>query len=286
MVAAAALFVSFAIASLGWISSPAPQAEPLAATATLRPEEWTAIRSARDAFRQSLAAHEAVFEAVDPLTPHETRLLRRSLNAAHVGTAERLGIAPVATDAELPDAEGLAPLDGDSPYYATRWGRAPLTPDALAALDAIGERFQEKLANAGLPPYRFVVSSTFRTAEHQDRLRGVNANAARGRSSHEFGTTFDIAYRRYRFNPEAGAGFAERPVTLDSLSTLAQLWVGSELDATERAWADDMAETHADALEALLGRALIELEDEGVLLALREVRQPCFHVTVARHLAR
>ena len=61
--------------------------------------------------------------------------------------------------------------------------------------------------------------------------------------------------------------------------------LATSLDVAEQLWAERAAVRHADALEAELGRALIDLEDEGVLLALREVRQPCFHVTVARRLA-
>ena len=58
-----------------------------------------------------------------------------------------------------------------------------------------------------------------------------------------------------------------------------------ELDRAEAAWAEQMAARYPTRLEAVMGRALIGLEDDGVLLALREVRQPCFHVTVARPLA-
>lgn len=281
-VAVLAVFLSLVAASLGWMGSSPSVAGPLSIEASLSAEERAAAEAVRQSFAETLAAREAAFAAVDSLTPRETGLLRRSLNAAHVGAATRLGVAPIATDSALAFAEGLAPLDDTSPYYVTRWGRAPLTPDALAALDAIGERFQAHLAGAGLPAVRFVVSSTLRTAEHQDRLRGTNANAARGRSSHEFGTTFDIAYRRYQ--PVDAPG-VERPALPDSLATLTRLWLASELDAAERDWTERMTTQYAGHLEALLGRALIELEDEGVLLALREVRQPCYHVTVARPLA-
>ena len=283
-VAALAVFLSLVVALVGWAGSSPSVAVPLSVEASLTAEERAAVEDVRQRFDAALAAREAAVLAVDTLSVRETRLLRRSLNRAHVSTAKRLGVGPVPTDSALAFADGLRPLDGASPYYDTRWGRNPLTPDALAALDAIGERFHERLAEAGLPPFRYVVSSTFRTAEHQDRLRGVNANAARGRSSHEYGTTFDIAYKRYRFDAEAGYEAVERPAMPAELSTVAQLWLGAELDAAERAWGERVAVEHADRLEALLGRALIDLEDDGVLLALREVRQPCFHVTVATRL--
>lgn len=285
--AVAALAVSFVlvVAVVGWAGSSPSVAVPLSVEASLSEAERAAVEEVRAEFAASLAARGAAFEVVDTLSSGETRRLRRSLNRAHVAAAARLGVAPVPTDSALAVADGLAPLDEQSPYYTTRWPTGPLTPDALAALDAIGERFHARLAEAGLPPFRFVVSSAFRTAEHQDRLRGVNANAARGRSSHEYGTTFDLAYERYAFDGDAGYGTVERPAMPAALSTLARLWLEAELDAEERAWGERMAVAHADRLEALLGRALIDLEDDGVLLALREVAQPCFHVTVARPLA-
>ena len=284
-VAALAVSVALVVAVVGWAGSSPSVAVPLSIEASLSEAERVAVEQVRAEFAASLAAREADVEAVDTLSVGETRQLRRSLNRAHVSTASRLGVAPVPTDSALAVADGLRPLDDQSPFYTTRWRTGPLTPDALGALDAIGERFHDRLAEAGLPPFRFVVSSAFRTAEHQDRLRGVNANAARGRSSHEYGTTFDLAYKRYQFDGDAGYGTVERPEMPTALSTLARLWLEAELDAEERAWGERMAVAHADRLEALLGRALIDLEDDGVLLALREVAQPCFHVTVARPLA-
>ena len=276
--------LSLAVLAVGSVGSGPSEAGVLSVEASLSPADRVVVDSVRSAFSADLAAREAAFAAVDSLSDREARLLRRSRNAAHVGTARRLGVAPVATDSALAAVglgrSGLERLAGESPYYATRRGRPALAPDALAALDAIGERFQERLSERGLPAFRYVVSSAFRTAEHQDRLRGVNANAARGTSSHEFGTTFDIAYRRYRAVP-AGDAMNRVPA---GLPTRVRLWLAAELNAAERAWAERAAVAHAGRLEAELGRALVDLEDAGVLLALREVRQPCFHVTVAQRL--
>ena len=277
-VLALAVGLSLVALSFGWVGS-APAAVPLVPVEdALTDDERAVVDSVRAAFAATLAEREAAFAAVDSLSPGETRRLRRSANRAHVRAARQLGVAPVETDSALAFASGLERLDPASPYYATRRNAGRLAPVAVAGLDAIGERFGQRLAEAGLPPVRFVVSSTFRTAEHQDRLRGVNANAARGRSSHEYGTTFDIAYRRYR--PVAQGGALIR--VPDALSIPAQLWLASELEAQERAWSERIVADYAGLYEAELGRALAELEDEGVLLALREVRQPCFHVTVAR----
>lgn len=272
------LSLSLAVIGVSWVGSEPSMAEPLHIEESLTPEERITVDSVRSVFAATLSQREEAFALVDSLTDGEKRKLRRSLNASHVRAARHLGVTPIPTDSALGFATGLGGLDAESPYYTTRWGRGRLAPDALAGLDAIGERFHQRLAAAGLPTVRFVVSSTFRTAEHQDRLRGSNPNAARGRSSHEYGTTFDIAYRRYQPVLEV-PGLEAVPA---DMSTLKRLWLASELDATERAWADRVSVEYAGLLEAELGRALIELESEGVLLALREVRQPCFHVTVAR----
>ena len=276
--------LSLVAASFGWMGSAPSLRDPISIEAGLSPRERVVVDSVRTAFAGTLAEQEAAFAAVDSLSGREIGRLRRALNRDHVRAARRLGIAPVATDSALAarlDALALQPVTPDSRYYTTRWNVGRLTPDALAALDAIGDRFHQRLAAAGLPTVRFVISSTFRTAEHQDRLRGVNANATRSTSSHEYGTTFDLAYRRY--DPVLRGRTLDRVPA--SLPTLTRLWLASELAATERDRATRWASDYAGLYEAELGRALAELEDEGVLLALREVAQPCFHITVARRQA-
>ena len=49
----------------------------------------------------------------------------------------------------------------------------------------LAERFQARLADRGIPPYRLEVSSALRTAEAQARLRETNENAASGVSAEE-----------------------------------------------------------------------------------------------------
>ena len=70
----------------------------------------------------------------------------------------------------------------------------------------LGRRFQERLAEMRLPPYRLEITSAYRTAERQARLRRSNANAAAGVSSHEFGTTVDLSYAA--FAPPAAVSMA------------------------------------------------------------------------------
>jgi len=157
---------------------------------------------------------------------------------------------------------------------------AQLEPNALISLDILGDRFHEKLAIAGLPPMRYAISSAYRSAEYQRKLRRKNKNATRKTSSHEFGTTYDITYRRFYGMTDANSDFHRyrlRKTNDERLNCLVE-----DIEAAERAWSTKMSSRYSRRLEAVLGRTLIELEGNGTLLVLREWRQPCFHITVAQ----
>lgn len=240
------------------------------AVQTVRGYRETAARADR-----AVGHAETALRAVPLLTDAEVGLLRRSLNARHVALGESLGVAP-------PDLLGGAPpglvrvdtlssvlvLDGE-------FSDPLLTPDAAAALDLISDRFRDGLAGARLPPYRPVATSLLRSAESQAALRRVNANAAAGRSSHEFGTTFDLAYRR--FEPVARV-VAVAPRVPRPFRASVRRAVAARV-AAEYA---RLAREYPSRLDAVLGRALIALEDGGVLVALRERNQAVYHVTGAR----
>ena len=244
---------------------------------------------AHDAAAEAFLTERATaFEAVPVLTEREEAQLRRSLNRVHVAHAQALGTEPVETRLALEQEairRALPRIDGSHPYAvagSARYSIPVLTPDGAAMLDSIGTRFHAALDSAGLPRYRFTVTSALRSAEDQAALRGVNANAARGRSSHEYGTTVDISYRRFAFT---GLGALAIPEPALSLPTfLDRLLMERARQRMEQAF-DRAAATQAVRLQALLGRTLIALEDEGVLVTLMERRQPVFHTTVARALA-
>ncbi len=242
-------------------------------------ERRQTVEAERARFAALLAAREARYLQVPLLSDRQRGLLRRSRNALHVETARRLGVASVAARRDVLGRAAEAGLIrlGDSPYYWVgnlTYSVPYVTPSAAAVLDSIGVRFQQKLAGYGLPPYQFFVSSVLRTQEDQAALRRVNVNAARSTSSHEFGTTFDLQFRRYRYAGDPAAELWEP----------AYPFLRAELTAGLDAFYRKTAETHASRLLALLGEALIELEDEGLLLTVMERRQPVFHTTVARRL--
>ncbi len=231
---------------------------------------------------------EAAFESIPLLSDDEIALLRRSRNARHVELAQELGVGPPDTRAEadsLAARYGLVPLDRDSLYVVLpgRYSVPLLTPSAAASLDSVAVRFRDRLAAKELPPFRFSVSSTWRTGADQAALRGVNVNAAADRSSHEYGTTYDITYNPTRYSPAPDA--RPPPPRLDPrVPGLLEEGVRARLVREQAEALDRLAASYPSRLTAALGRALIELEDEGVLVVVRERRQPVYHVTLARRL--
>ena len=226
----------------------------------------------------ALQAEGTAFRAVPLLTDDELALLRRSLNARHVALGESLGVAPA--DSLGGPAHGLVRVDTVAFAVVLDGTHSDplLTPDAARALKRVAAAFRDRLSRAGLPPYRIVATSLFRSAASQAALRRVNTNAAAGRSSHEFGTTFDLSYRR--FEPELAAVYVSPRVPEFLRETVAWRSRARLVAAHAR-----LAATYPARLDALLGRALIGLEDDGALVALRERNQTVYHVTAARRAA-
>ncbi len=235
---------------------------------------------------QSYAALEQYLDEIDgnwgaiaPLTRNESAQLRRSGNKLHVEAGQRYGIEPAATRANAAgDLENLARLDTDSLIYvaSATYSVPYLTPRARATVDTIAVRFQQTLRDARVPLYKPVLTSVLRTEEDQTALRRVNSNAARGRSSHEFATTFDLHTNKFHY-----AGTPSVPIPMPS-EKLPAWWRGpliEDLRAIADARFKKDAERNASRLKAALGRTLIALENEQKLLTVMERRQPVYHTT-------
>jgi hypothetical protein len=200
--------------------------------------------------------------------------MRSYLNDDHVAAAQRAGVGPVRDSAhvaqllgsgrlvELPDSTEwwvLRELDQSLPY---------VTPRTQEVLGEIGRRFHARLEQHGLPAFRLDVTSVLRTGAQQEALRRRNRNASQTTSSHEFGSTFDVAY----------LSFAAPHVIADP--------PGGRLDARLRAYAtlqlDTLGTRYAPHLEGELGAVLQAMQRDGVLMTLRERSQPVYHITVVR----
>ncbi|MEX2399588.1 MAG: DUF5715 family protein [Rhodothermales bacterium] len=197
---------------------------------------------------------DSLLRIIAPLSRGEEARLRRHLQEEHLAAARSIGIEPVDDRrtaglmmSEPPEVSGVVPLRTNDFYIIDpRMGYAVplLVRPAATALDRIGQRFQKDLRALGLPPYRFIVTNVLRTGIDQAHLRGTNANAARGESAHEYGTTFDLYYGRFHSRLRHQHSQAYR----------------------------ELGRAHADALKAVLGRALIAMQEEEQIVVTTSAR--------------
>lgn len=224
----------------------------------------------------------------DYATPAREAELRRYLLADHLAAAERYGIAPIREAGEiagLVKSGELVEVAGSAEsgffYYNVRKQYRYLTPGAAAGLDAIAERLQRVLREKdaarreareaetlpALPLVKFAVSSALRPVAYQSGLRGRNANASL-RSSHSAAVSFDIFYDEYFVRlPDIAAGDAPIPAAEEQLRRRMGFWLGAALRRQFR---------------AALTETLLQLQREGMLYAILEKRQRCYHVTILR----
>ncbi len=222
---------------------------------------------------------DRILRPLPVMTPAEEVALRRFLNAAHVAQARALGVRVVssaATDSLLA-AGRLVQLEDSTHHWIVRRGTSPayVVPHLRTLLEVLGERFQERLAGMGLPPYRLEVTSALRTSERQQRLRRSNANAAAGVSSHEFGTTVDLSYAA--FAPPAdppGEILAGLPTEF-----------APHLERIVDLALESVSARKSRELGAIFSEVLWEAQAEGLALVIYERQQTVYHLTVARALA-
>jgi hypothetical protein len=223
---------------------------------------------------------DALFRPVPLLTPAQEAAFRRFGNPQQLERARSLGVRP-ANEAErraAVDAGRLIVLEDSTEHWVVReltHSEPLLTPDARALLVRIGERFHARLDAMGAPRYRLEVTSVLRTAESQAELRRTNPNAAAGQSTHEYGTTLDVAYASF-------AAPAELRLELDATGAD---WLGPRLEQIAAAQLETVAARNSLELRAILGLVMLELQSEGVAMVTLERLQPVYHFTVARRLA-
>ena len=161
--------------------------------------------------------------------------------------AKKLGIAPIK---RLEDAyhtrRPIMMIKSNSDYTVdTLTHSLPyLVPEASRLLTAIGRNFKDSLRRRGADGYRIRVTSLLRTPHTVKRLRRVNINATDS-STHQFGTTFDISYRRFH--------------CLDTTRTI-----------------------NEEDLKNLLAEVLYDLRREGRCLVKFERKTGCFHITATK----
>jgi len=219
---------------------------------------------------------DRILSPLPVMTPGEESALRRFLSAPHLARARELGVRVEDEDAldSLVAAGRLIELEDSARFWIVRPDISPahVAPDLRTVLEVLGARFQERLGEMGLPPYRMEITSALRTAEQQADLRRDNANAAAGVSSHEFGTTVDLSYAAF-------APPAEVPVEIIN-------GVPEDLRPHIRRIADlafeSVSARKSRELGRIFGQILAEAQDEGIALVIYERQQTVFHLTLAR----
>jgi hypothetical protein len=283
-----------ALGLLGCDSADSPaspkETPPAAATDTAAPDS-AAERRALQVARRRIARTDSLFRAVEPLSAAEKQRLRRYLQNEHMARARRLGLAPVRTRRAAADLEQqpdstVARLHTNDYYIvdpAMGYAVPLVVPSTKHLLARLGRRFQNNLLQRGLPPYRFVLTNLLRTGQDQAALSGENVNAARGQSTHEYGTTFDVFYEWFHHAPVHDTLAQHAPSAADSTraNPLDEQVLRRQLyDAYVR-----FGKEHARKIKAVLGRTILEMQDEGLLLAIYERQEPVFHLTTARPVA-
>jgi hypothetical protein len=239
-------------------------------------------RALAQTIQRADALADDVSRTLEPLplmTPGEEDALRRFLNDVHVARARALGVRAANSEAvdSLVRAGRLVQLEDSTAHWIVRPGTSPtyVVPHTRALLVELGTRFQRRLAELDLPPYRFEVTSALRTSERQADLREFNANAAAGASSHEFGTTVDLSYAAFAPPAELPAD-----VTAGAPPSLTPYLRRIGALALESASARKSRE-----MSKIFGEVLRQAQNDGLVVVIFERQQTVYHITVARAMA-
>ncbi len=245
----------------------AEAAEPAHGDADLSSAEYA---NAMAAILANADSADKRMRRIPNLTRQERRALLADVNDIQTARARQVGIPRGSSVEKLSSSGRLVKLTDSTEYWVLReldYSVPYVTPATEALLIEIGKRFHHRLDSLGIPRFRVEITSVLRTPENQSELRKRNSNAAREVSAHEFGTTVDLAYRKWG------------PPVMDSIAGMP---VAGEL----RSWSDSvMIETARERgaeLQAVLGRVLHQLRREGRVLVRMERRQTVYHITTAR----
>ena len=218
---------------------------------------------------------DSIFRPLPLLSSAEESNLRQFGNARQLAVARQLGIDRGATEEQIDrllQQGELVELE-DNEHFIVRdldHSRALAIPEVRDLLNEIGTRFQSRLAELGAPPLRLEVTSVLRSAADQARLRQVNPNAAAGTSTHEFGTTIDIAYNAFSAPQEPYVAIGEDVPE----------WLRPHVRRFADVVLERVAARRSAELKAVLGEVLLEMQREGKAMVTLERQQPVYHMTV------
>lgn len=186
------------------------------------------------------------FKQRTPITyPGSFNVDFNDLNDVQLKVAQKIGISPISSRNTTPLPSVLQEITSCKAYTIARLTHSIpfLIPTAAKLLTDIGETFQTHLTNHNLPLYRIIVTSVTRTEADIASLRKKNVNAS-SQSTHAYGTTFDISWRRFeKVNPI------------------------------------DPRHLSPEELKHLLATVLKEFQTEKRCYIKHERKQACFHIT-------
>ena len=170
-------------------------------------------------------------------------------NDVQLLSAEKWGVKPVADSADASRHLSSLVYIGANPYFhidRLRDSSPFLVPRAAVLLQDIGRNFFDSLQVKHIPLHKIIVTSVLRTKADVAKLQTKNANATTN-SCHLFGTTFDVAYNRYK---------------------------------TVEAPGEHRREVRNDTLKWVLAEVMRDIRKRKRCLIKYEVKQGCWHITV------
>lgn len=170
-------------------------------------------------------------------------------NDVQLLAAQKWGVKPVADSADASKHLSSLVYIGSNPYFFVdrlRDSSPFLVPRAAVLLQDIGRNFYDSLVVKHIPLHKIIVTSVLRTKADVAKLQKKNANAKQN-SCHLFGTTFDVAYNRYK---------------------------------TVEAPGEHRREVRNDTLKWVLAEVMRDMRKKNRCFIKYEVNQGCWHVTV------
>jgi len=169
-------------------------------------------------------------------------------NDTQLAAAKAIGVKPIEKAEDAASNKQLKLIESNDHFTLDNLTHSVpyVVPQAAKLIDDLGANFLDSLTNKGLNPYRIIITSVTRSKEQQKQLSRNNVNATEN-STHCYGTTFDISWKRF----EQVADKDGRP----------------------------MQEVGADTLKMVLSEVLRDARLAKRCYIKYERKQGCFHIT-------
>lgn len=168
------------------------------------------------------------------------------LNDVQLKTAKKIGIKPLKYRKDVKKQKKLVEIKENKTFVIDKLTHSVpfLIKDSKILLEDIGRAFQDSLKSHNAPLYKLHITSVTRTIEDVRKLNRRNINSTL-RSTHMYGTTVDISWKRFTKIKEK-----------------------------------DKRDVFSEDLKQILAMVLKDLKKEGRCFVKHERKQGCFHITV------